>query len=108
MGTNHDGDPVLITSARRSSDDEYDRRRKKYTIMMGCRIVALIVAGLCYHVSIWIAVVCLVAGAILPWCAVLIANDNPPKSRQVDRGSVDAQAERALPGRVDPSRTIDG
>lgn len=108
MGTHHDEDPVLITSARRSSDAEYQRRRKKYAIMMACRALAVIVAAACYHVSIWISVACLVAGAVLPWCAVLIANDNPPKSKQVDRGSVDGPVERALPGAVDPSRTIDG
>ena len=101
-------DPVLITNARPSSDDEYEHRRRKYALMMSIRIVAVIAAALCYRVSIWLSLAFLVAGAVLPWCAVLIANDNPPRAKQLPIGPVTGPAEKALPPAPDPTRTIDG
>ncbi len=71
--------PVAITSVAPSLDDQHDARRRKYLVMMGLRIVCVIVAVLTYHFSIWLALACIVGGAVLPWCAVLIANDRPPR-----------------------------
>ena len=73
--------PALITTAHESADEEYDRRRKRYAIMMGIRAVCVLAAALTYRVSIWLALAFLVGGAVLPWCAVLIANDGPPRKR---------------------------
>jgi Flp pilus assembly protein TadB len=95
-------EPVLITSAPISPDQEYDRRRKKYAVMMLGRAVCVIAAALTYHLSIILALAFVVGGLILPWCAVLIANDRPAKkrARRTFRGTV---TERALPpGREHP------
>jgi hypothetical protein len=74
-------EPVLITSAPENSDDEYNRRRKKYAIMMGLRALAVIAAASTYRFSLWLALGFVVAGMVLPWCAVIIANDGPAKKR---------------------------
>lgn len=81
MRRTHAEDPVLITSAPESPDDEYDRRRKKYAIMMGLRAICVIAAALTYRVSLLLALAFVVGGIVLPWCAVIIANDGPAKRR---------------------------
>jgi Flp pilus assembly protein TadB len=101
-------EPVLITTAPESSDDEFDRRRKKYAIMMTLRALCVLGAALTYRVSIWLALAFVVGGMILPWCAVIIANDRPAKKRQQRLGyRPDLRTERALPPGQD-SRTVDG
>jgi hypothetical protein len=101
-------EPVLITTAAERSDDEYDRRRKKYAIMMTLRAVCVIAAAMTYRVSIWLALAFVVGGMILPWCAVIIANDGPARSRAQRLGPHQhLQTERALPA-ADDDRTVDG
>lgn len=103
----HTQDPVLITTAPKSSDDEYERRRVKYAIMMALRALAVIAAALTYRISIWIALAFVVAGMVLPWCAVIIANDRPAKKRHAHLGYVQSHPERALPP-GDDGRVVDG
>lgn len=101
-------EPVLITTAEESGDDEFDRRRTKYAILMALRAIAVIAAALTYRVSIYLALGFVVAGMILPWCAVLIANDRPAKRRQKHLTyRPDLRSERALPA-GDDDRTVDG
>ena len=71
--------PFLITGAAPSLDDQFDARRRKYLIMMGLRIVCVIAAVAVVPISLWLSLAFMVGGAVLPWCAVLIANDRPPK-----------------------------
>jgi len=101
-------EPVLITSAKASYDDEYARRRKKYAIMMTSRAGCVLAAGLTYQISVLLALAFIVGGAVLPWCAVIIANDRPAKKRApVPAVRPDLLRERALPpGAGD--RTVDG
>jgi hypothetical protein len=99
--------PVLITTASESNDDEFDRRRTKYAILMGLRALAVIAAATTYRISIYLALGFVVAGMILPWCAVIIANDRPVKRRQQITYRPDLQTERALPAGTD-DRTVDG
>jgi hypothetical protein len=101
-------EPVLITTAPERSDDEYDRRRKKYAIMMSLRAVCVVAAAMTYRVSIWLALAFVVGGMVLPWCAVIIANDGPAKSRAKRLAPHQhLQTERALPA-ADDDRTVDG
>jgi hypothetical protein len=90
--------PVLITTAPQSADDEYDRRRKRYAIMMAGRALAVIAAALTYKYSLVLAITFIVAGGILPWSAVIMANDRPPKKDRGLRYGV-PNTERALPSR---------
>ena len=100
--------PVLITSAPESPDDEYDRRRKKYAIMMSLRALAVIAAASTYRFSIWLAMAFVIAGTVLPWCAVIIANDRPAKKRGPRLGDHRIlNSERALPSGAD-DRVVDG
>lgn len=47
--------------------------------MMGIRIICVIAAVVVAQFSLWLALAFMVGGAVLPWCAVLIANDRPPQ-----------------------------
>jgi hypothetical protein len=75
----HSDRPILITEAPVNADDEYDRRRKRYLVMMTLRAVCIIGAASTFSLSGWIAAGFVAAALVLPWSAVLIANDRPPK-----------------------------
>jgi hypothetical protein len=103
----HPEQPVLITSAPESPDDEFDRRRKRYALMMAGRAACVIAAAAVYRVSLVLALVFVFAGTVLPWCAVIIANDRPPKKRARKPRRQQPGGERALPAGTD-DRTVDG
>jgi len=108
MRRSRSAEPILITSAPESADDGYDRRRKKYAIMMGIRAGCVLAAALTYRVSIILALAFVVGGVVLPWCAVIIANDRPAKRRgRPVRFEAGAGQERALTA-GDDGRTVDG
>jgi hypothetical protein len=98
---------ALITTAPQNSEDEFDRRKKKYAIMMATRAVFIVLAACFVQVSVTVAVIFGIAGLILPWCAVIIANDGPAKKKHVDLGHVARSNERALPSGTD-DRVVDG
>jgi hypothetical protein len=80
-----DDTPVLITEAAPSYDEEYSARKRKYLTVMGMRLPCLILAGI-FHDTWWLALGFVVLSIPLPWIAVLIANDRPPRKReQVNR-----------------------
>lgn len=84
-GSEREDAPVLITEAAPSYDDQHAARRRKYAIMMGLRIPCLVFAGIFYHIW-WLALALVLISVPLPWMAVLIANDRPPrKSEEVSR-----------------------
>ena len=107
MRRSHADEPALITTAPQSHDDEYERRRRKYAIMMASRAACVIAAATTYHVSLWLALGFVLAGTVLPWCAVIIANDRPAKKRRQHHGHYDVRREAALPP-GDDGRTVDG
>ncbi|MGH3662883.1 MAG: DUF3099 domain-containing protein [Micromonosporaceae bacterium] len=77
--------PVVITDAETSPDDQLRSRQIRYATMMGLRLVCLIVAGVLVSAQapllwLWLPL-CIVGMVALPWMAVLIANDRPPKRR---------------------------
>lgn len=95
-------EPVLITSAHESSSQEFHRRQRKYAIMMTLRALCVIGAATTYHLSIILALVFVLAGVVLPWSAVLIANDGPAKKRATHPEFHRAPPlERALPAGKD-------
>ncbi|MDN5917711.1 MAG: DUF3099 domain-containing protein [Pseudonocardia sp.] len=67
-------DPVLITSAALSFEQEQAIRKRRYALLMGMRIPFLIAAAALSSIP-WLAVTLLVVSIPLPWIAVLIAND---------------------------------
>lgn len=98
--------PVVITTAPENVDAEYEHRRRRYAVMMALRALCVIAAAATYRFSVVLALVFLVGGAVLPWCAVILANDRSPRSRQAQnfRGR---PSERALPP-GDDDRVVDG
>lgn len=87
-----DSEPVLITEAAPSYDDQYAARKHKYALMMSMRFPCLILAGVFYH-TWWLALTFIVLSVPLPWIAVLIANDRPPrKAESVNRYQPEARS----------------
>ena len=106
MNRRHEDDPVLITEAQVSFDDEFSARKRRYSIIMACRIPCLLLAGV---FGIWlnmplVAVLFIVLSVPLPWVAVLIANDRlPKKAGKVNR----YQANRAALPEVSEAQIIE-
>ncbi|HEV2781853.1 MAG TPA: DUF3099 domain-containing protein [Actinophytocola sp.] len=94
-GSERDDTPVLITAAAPSHDDEHAARKRKYMIMMGLRIPFLLGALACYQ-TWWLALGLIVISIPLPWAAVLIANDRPP--RKAERVNRFQQSSRQIEG----------
>jgi hypothetical protein len=74
-------DPILITDAARSYEDELAARKSRYKVMMLMRIPLMVLAAFFYTIP-WLAVTLLVLSIPLPWMAVLIANDRLPKKAE--------------------------
>ena len=98
--------PVVITTAPENVDAEYEHRRRRYALMMALRALCVIAAASTYRLSIILALVFLVGGAVLPWCAVILANDRSPRARQAQNFK-GRPTERALPPGAD-DRIVDG
>jgi hypothetical protein len=82
-----EGRPVLITRAAPAYEVQHRERVRKYLTLMFWRIPALILAAVAY--GIWenglISLGILLASIPLPWIAVLIANDRPPRRSEEPR-----------------------
>lgn len=82
-----DGRPILITRAAPAYEEQHRARVRKYLTLMSFRVPALIFAALAY--GIWhnglISLAILVLSIPLPWMAVLIANDRPPRRAEEPR-----------------------
>lgn len=76
-----DDTPVLITEAEPSYDDQQAARRKKYALMMSLRIPCLIAAVMVYPIW-WLSLIIVAVSIPLPWIAVLVANDRPPRKNE--------------------------
>ncbi|MGH8792046.1 MAG: DUF3099 domain-containing protein [Stackebrandtia sp.] len=75
--------PELITDAELSPQQQLRIRQVRYGVMMGVRALLLIVATVLVMVEVpllWLWLIFCAAGmVILPWTAVLVANDRLPK-----------------------------
>jgi hypothetical protein len=77
--------PVLITDAARSQDEQFRSRQIRYVTMMGMRAACLIIGAILISarpplLPVWL-ILCAAGMVFLPWAAVLIANDRPPRSK---------------------------
>ena len=99
-------EPVLITEAEPSRDEQMAARKKKYAIMMAIRAASIVLAVSLLHViPLWAVLTLAVLGTFLPGFAVVMANDRPPKKRS-SVPHVEGRPERQLQNR--PNRVIDG
>lgn len=91
-----EGRPVLITRAALPHDEQHRARVRKYLTIMSFRIPALVLAAVAY--GIWhnglISLAIIVVSIPLPWIAVLIANDRPPRTATEPRRYADAGPRR--------------
>lgn len=97
-------EPVLITEARISPAEEHAARKKRYALTMLVRGVALVLAAVFYQ-TVWLMLILAFLGTVLPWVAVIMANDRPPKKKQHAHRYV-AGPDRQLESR--PHRVIEG
>jgi hypothetical protein len=103
-----DGEPVLITEAEPSLDEQLAKRRKKYLIMMATRVVCLVLAATFYRTP-WLLAIFVAGAVVLPWMAVLIANDRPPKkASKVNRFGSHPRPDRAITTGGSDGRVIEG
>ncbi|MEU5674510.1 DUF3099 domain-containing protein [Micromonospora sp. NPDC047762] len=75
--------PILITDASRSQDDQLNSRQRRYVVMMGIRVLCIIVGAILVGANapllwLWLPL-CGLGMVLIPWLAVLLANDRPPK-----------------------------
>jgi hypothetical protein len=90
-----DDDVYVVTSARTPHSAEVARRTRRYLISMGVRTLALVLAIFVLHG--WLRLVAIVAGLILPWIAVVLANAGPvPDAEQPEY--IDAEQPQLYPG----------
>jgi hypothetical protein len=75
--------PALITEAAPSLEQQHKARVRRYSLLMGMRIPCLVLAAVAY--SLWsnalISLLIIGVSIPLPWIAVLIANDRPPRRK---------------------------
>lgn len=92
-------EPVLITTAPPSRAAEFDDRRRQYAIVMSVRIVCFLLAVI---ISVtWLRVVFIVGALVLPWVAVIAANQ--AKTRVLSTPSLFVpKPRRALAGGEEP------
>src|SRR3712207_5208756 len=87
-------EPGLITEAEPSPAEQQAARKNRYAATMGIRIVFIVLAAAFYH-TVWLMLICAVLGTVLPWIAVIMANDRPRKSKLRVHG-YDARPDRVL------------
>ena len=104
---------VLITSAETSQDDQLRRRQRRYILMMGLRAFCVVLAAVLIALDVpllglWL-IICGLAMVLLPWLAVILANDRPPKERHRMRRHQPPEPAPplALPAPRSDDRTID-
>jgi hypothetical protein len=93
-------EPVLITDAPESPDRERRRREIRYVAMMAVRALCLVAGAILVStrpplLGLWLTL-CVVGMVVLPWLAVILANDRPPKTK-AERAAAAARRHEAQP-----------
>lgn len=96
MGTIVKKRPIVITDAERSPEEQFRSRQIRYVTMMGLRAACLVAGAVLVSVhppllGLWL-VLCALGMVLLPWFAVLIANDRPARSK-AERAAAAAERE---------------
>ncbi|MGI5215949.1 DUF3099 domain-containing protein [Plantactinospora sp. CA-290183] len=108
--------PILITDAPRSQDDQLRTRQRRYIVMMSVRALCVVAGAILVGAKapllwLWLPL-CAVGMVLIPWLAVLLANDRPPKEEhrfgaRMRRRHLVETPPRALPAEERPHRVID-
>lgn len=78
-------EPVVVTSAYQSRDDERDSRRKRYAITMLSRLVLIGISVAFLRPWPWALYPAMLLATVLPYVAVVLANGSNRKAGQVSR-----------------------
>ena len=75
--------PVIITDAAQSPAEELRGRQTRYIVMMLARAACLVIAAVLAMarvplLGLWVTI-CLVGAVVLPWLAVVLANNRAPR-----------------------------
>ena len=73
--------PVVITDAHQSPRDELRYRERRYVLMMSIRALCLVAAAVLVSAHapllwLWLPL-CLFGMVVIPWLAVILANEDP-------------------------------
>ena len=76
---------ILITDLREDPEREMRRREVRYVTMMLIRALCLIAGAILVSTKpplwgLWL-VLCLAGMVLIPWLAVILANDRPPRTK---------------------------
>jgi uncharacterized membrane protein len=105
--------PVVITDARQSPRDELRYRERRYVLMMSIRALCLVAAAVLVSARapllwLWLPL-CLFGMVVVPWLAVILANDRLPKDRyrllHHERAAPESEAKQISP--AEEPRVID-
>lgn len=99
--------PALITEAATSLEQQHRNRVRRYMMIMAFRIPCLVGAAIAYTLwENWVISLLIIGVSIpLPWIAVLIANDRPPRTkeepsrwdgRREDQAALEARSHRTI------------
>jgi hypothetical protein len=93
-------DPVVITDAPEDPERELRHRERRYVAMMLVRVLCLVGAAALVAQKpplwgLWAALLA-IAAVIIPWVAVVLANDRPPRKRGAARPRLMADQPQAL------------
>lgn len=79
----HTPETFLITEAQTSLEEQHRARVRKYLTLMAFRVPALVIAGILYGITQngFLALGVIILSIPIPWVAVLIANDRPPRAK---------------------------
>ncbi|WP_207839187.1 DUF3099 domain-containing protein [Williamsia soli] len=79
----HAPETFLITEAQTSLEEQHRARVRKYLTLMAFRVPALVLAGIIYGATQngFLALGVIILSIPIPWVAVLIANDRPPRAK---------------------------
>ncbi|MGR7026547.1 DUF3099 domain-containing protein [Geodermatophilus sp. URMC 62] len=100
-------EPVLITQAEPSLAEQHAARKKRYVLTMAVRGISLVLAAVFYQ-TVWLMIIFAVLGTVLPWIAVVMANDRPPKKKLDAHRYVAPRPDRILEDPAARRRVIDG
>ena len=99
-------DLISITSVGMSPEEDYQYRRRRYATLMAVRAVCVLAAVITYQFALVVSLLFIVAGAVLPWCAVLIANERMPQAKRPAPRAVPGNRPKAIEA-APPERIID-
>ena len=104
--------PILITDAERSPDEQFRSRQIRYVTMMALRAACLVLGAVLISTKppllpLWL-IFCAAGMVFLPWFAVLIANDRPARTK-AERAAAAAERdhEQAVLNQLEPAPEVE-